>query len=446
MNSSVSGRSHSPIAVLFVALLLIMIVVAFYSFAVGAFIVFNRPLSNVVAQTTDSNGQTILTVNASSLYPNKERTIWIDPQLTSISNGTGTGIIASSGYQVANVTTDDSGSVLGSFVLSPNKLAQLESNGNAIHTVWIVGNSGALYNSSGTFWNLTADTEINYTVATQADGLILFASLFEFSLPIHYDLGQLFIFLWISYVVLFAVALNGPGKNLLAATKAGWNGGLRKIFDNSMLGTMAVFPVVLWASALAALIQQAGGISTGSLPPTDGLVLYISLAIAPLREEIGFRVIPIGVVALLILLFKGRIRDGMMALWHPSRYLKRNDSPSEYKHHLLLIYIFIGLSAVIFGLAHVLSGSGWGPGKILDAAIGGLALAFLYYRYGFAAAVLLHWAIDVFLSTFPLTSGIYNGIVLYSILLALASTAVLFYLLVKRMTSKPSPGLLPTVS
>jgi hypothetical protein len=205
----------------------------------------------------------------------------------------------------------------------------------------------------------------------------------------------------------------------------------------------AAFPVVLWASALAALLQQAVGVSTGSLPPTDGLLLYVSLALAPIRDEIGFRVIPIGLVIFLILVFKGRFRDGLLSLWHPSKYLKKNDTPSDYRRHLWIVYFLIGLSAFIFGLAHVLSGSGWGPGKILDAAIGGVALAVLYYQYGLPAAILLHWSIDVFLTTFPSTSAVYDFVALYSVVLAVVSTVVFVYLLVKRVRRQPATGLTP---
>ena len=208
-----------------------------------------------------------------------------------------------------------------------------------------------------------------------------------------------------------------------------------------MLATVLVFPVILWGTVALSLIEQASGISTGSLPSIDPLLEFVELAIAPLREEVGFRVIPIGLAALLVLLSRGRWRDGLLALWHPSRYLKKNDSPSEYRKNLFLMYALIALSAVLFGLAPVLLGAGWGPGKIASAAVAGIALGGLYYLYGLPAAVLLHWSIDYFLSVFGFSNQILvdmgNFVSLYTIALAVIGAAVLITLLIRKLRKSP---------
>ena len=140
------------------------------------------------------------------------------------------------------------------------------------------------------------------------------------------------------------MALNGPFRNLIGALKQTSKQGLDGVFTNSALAMAAVFTIVLWTSIILAYFQQTVGVSTGSLPPTDPLLEFIELSIAPIREELGFRVIPIGIAAFLIILSKRRVRDSILSLWHPSKYLKKVDSPDEYKRHLNIIYVMIALA------------------------------------------------------------------------------------------------------
>ena len=154
---------------------------------------------------------------------------------------------------------------------------------------------------------------------------------------------------------------TGPFKNILGAIRSASTRGISGLMENSMFATLLVFPVVLWGTVALSLIQQAGGVSTGNLPTVDPLLQFVELAIAPLREEIGFRVIPIGVVALIVIAARGKVRDGILALWHPSRYLKKNDTPEEYKRHLRIMYVMIAVSAILFGLAHVGTWCWMGP-------------------------------------------------------------------------------------
>ncbi|HYB02937.1 MAG TPA: CPBP family glutamic-type intramembrane protease, partial [Nitrososphaerales archaeon] len=103
------------------------------------------------------------------------------------------------------------------------------------------------------------------------------------------------------------------------------------------------------------------------------------------------------------------------------------------------VYVAIIVSAVLFGLAHVLLGAGWGPGKILSAAIAGIGLAGLYYVYGLPAAILLHWSIDYFLSVFDLNSSLSSAgdwITLYTLFLAVVGSVVLILLVVRSFRNR----------
>jgi len=413
---------------------LILLAAEFSSFAIGAYYVYDKPTSDVVAETLHTASGAILEVNATGLDNASRRTIWVDPNVTT--NDTGSQFIdLHSGFVIGNVTANSSGDISNRIPIDASTLAKIQSDGQSVHTVWVIG----IQSAQATSHQLTSDSEQNYSASTESSGIILFVTLVTVEVPINFSLGQLFIVLWTIYLILFAMALNGPIRSLWSAIKSSYTKGMFALFDNSMLATLIVFPVVTWVTIALSLLEQAGGISTGSLPPADPLIQFVELSIAPLREELGFRVIPIGVVALLILFSSGKFRDGLLALWHPSRYLKKNDSPENYKRHLRSIYVAIILSSVLFGIAHVLLGAGWGPGKVLSAAVAGVGLAGLYYVYGLPAAILLHWSIDYFLSAFDLNPSLSTAgdwITFYTLFLSVVGSVLLILLAVRSFRNR----------
>lgn len=411
--------------------LLVLLAAEFASFAVGAYYVYDQPTSNVFAETIHRGLGAIVEVNATSLDNSTKRIVWLDPNISTNASGTSF-VLLGSGFELGNVTTNSTGGVSAGFRINSSTFASIQSDGQSVHTLWIIGLAPS---STGLSREMTDDSEQNYTAFTQGSGIILFVTLLVFEVPINFNLGQLFLVLWTIYLILFAVAMNGPIRNIISAIKASSTKGIASLFDNSMLATLIVFPVVTWVTVAISLLEQAGGVSTGSLPPTDPLLQFVELTIAPLREELGFRVIPIGVVTMIILFSSGNIRDGLLSLWHPSRYLKKNLSPEDYRRHMKAIYVTMAVSAILFGLAHVLLGAGWGPGKILSAAVAGVGLAGLYYVYGFPATVLLHWSIDYFLSVFDLNPALSNAgdlITLYTLALSVAGSIVLILLALQR--------------
>ncbi len=426
-------RKGHLLAVLFGVMLVILLIMGFVTFAYGTYMVFNQPISDVVADTIHlSNGNVVLELDGSGFNANATRQVWIDPRFSNNS----TKIDPNFCCLIGTVQTDTHGNVaLQNLTISSSQLGTVESDGQTPHGVWIMGVNQPAPGQNVTFF----DAQQNYTAATTGSGIILFATLITFVVPVNFTLGQLFLLLWTIFVLLFAVALNGPFRNVIGSLKQTARVGVSGLLSNSMFATFLLFPVVLWGSVLLEEAQSAGGVSTGILPATDPLLLFVELSLAPLREEIGFRVIPIGIVALLVLFSRRRIKDGVMALWHPMRYLKKNDTPAEYKRHQLLMYILIAISAALFGLAHVLLGAGWGIGKISEAAGAGVALGVLYYQYGFAATVLLHWAIDYMNTTFAFNNTLYQVVgwyELYTLVIAIGSTTVLVILLLRRIKGR----------
>ncbi|MHB1908275.1 MAG: hypothetical protein ACYCQJ_05305 [Nitrososphaerales archaeon] len=428
------------LALVFGIMVLLMMILTFLTFSFGAYTVFNHPNSNVVAVTESSGSGTRLVVSGSGLENNTRRILWIDPQFTQ------SGMLnASSGVAVGNLSVDSSGNASGNFSLSTLTLQKITSDGQSPHLAWIVGISSVSTLNGTKLYSVTPDTSQNYSAASTGSGIYFFVTLIVLEIPVNFTFGQLFLALWTIYLLLFAVALNGPFRNVISSFKDASRKGVNELFSNTAFALFAIFPVVLWGSVILVELQQSTGIPTGNLPPTDPLLQFLELSIAPLREEIGFRVIPIGLVAFLILISRNRIKDGVMALWHPSRYLKKNDTPLQYKRDQIVMYVLVAISSVLFGAAHVLLGAGWDIGKVSQAAAAGVALGVLYYKYGFAATVLLHWSIDYAIDAFT-TNNIFTGTFLYFGLVseaaAVASTIVLIVLLVRKLRH-PVTDLMP---
>jgi hypothetical protein len=404
---SPSLQKNHLLTLTFAVVLIILIALTFLTFGFGAYTVFNHPNSGVVAQTTSAGSGAVLSIVATGFPNNTLRTIWIDPQFSQTNPSF---LNSSSGFNITNVRTDGSGNIEENVSVTSAQLQKVALDGVSPHEVWVVGKFNSVLTSRGVYINITSDSKDNVSSSSMgsADTTNFFwITIFGFVSPVNANLGELFIAVWTVYLLLFASALNGPFRSVIGSLKDATFKGLDGLLGNSAMVTFMVFPVAFWGSELLALLQQSAGIPTGSLPPTDPLLEFVELSLAPLREEIGFRVIPIGIVAMLLLFSRLRFKDGLLSLWHPLRYLRKNDNMSRYRNDLLLMYILVGVSALVFGAAHVLHG--WDIGKLSQAAAVGVAFGVLYLRYGFAAAVLLHWQFDYVIGIYSETT---NGLIM----------------------------------
>ena len=169
-----------------------------------------------------------------------------------------------------------------------------------------------------------------------------------------------------------------------------------------MVNIIKWFSILVLISAVITIIQENFGIITQ--PPNTGndLILFLQISIAPITEEIGFRLILIGIPLFLIYSHKSSIKFFLKSLWTPYSTLHIYD----FKKAFVLI---IGVG-IFFGVAHVISGEPWSTGKILQASIGGIILGWVYVRYGLAAAIMLHWATNYFIYSYLFLISEINGI------------------------------------
>ncbi|MGI0041013.1 MAG: CPBP family intramembrane glutamic endopeptidase, partial [Nitrosopumilaceae archaeon] len=160
--------------------------------------------------------------------------------------------------------------------------------------------------------------------------------------------------------------------------------GWHNIKSNYLLGMITWFSILIVASVVVDSVQQSFGVLTEPPEFQNKLIKFFLITESPLTEEIGFRMLLIGVPLFAMFATKFSIRSFFKSLWHPSQNLEI----TNYKKVLGLV-IAVG---IFFGVAHIISGSPWSAGKFAQATISGIIIGWVYVRHGLAPAILLHWA------------------------------------------------------
>ena len=221
--------------------------------------------------------------------------------------------------------------------------------------------------------------------------------------PTDVGIGDAFVALWILYAVLFVVAVLGPARGFRGSLMPTISLGRYELVSpgNYMVGVTMWLSVLVLASALINAVQ--GGLGIATVPPDAGndLVWFFYATLAPVTEELGFRVALIGIP--LYALYAGRpsARHFVGCLWNPSRSLSPNLAPAaEGGYGYARAAVLVVLAGALFGLAHVALGDPWSEGKLAQAAAAGVILGWVYIRYGFVAALLVHWATNYFVYSY----------------------------------------------
>lgn len=210
-------------------------------------------------------------------------------------------------------------------------------------------------------------------------------------LPLPVTYGAAFIAVILVYVAMLALTIF-QGRSLPSAVASGLKNGYREFLSNRALLTLVAIGFLVFTAGLVDQVVSAFGPSIGNpFSGGDDLHTFVELALAPLREEFGFRVLLIGVAAVIVALPRPG-RSALRTLWRPSAAYEGVDNNTFI---LVVIWAAGAFSAVTFGACHVVcGGGGWDVGKLPEAIYGGVVLAYLYIKYGFHVAVLAHWGID----------------------------------------------------
>ena len=211
-------------------------------------------------------------------------------------------------------------------------------------------------------------------------------------IPIEYEIGDVFLVFWSIFLILFVITFLGPRNNFLQTISQLLTKDKINTDANYLVNVIKWFSVIVVISGIINFVQESFGIST--LPPeyTNDLTLFLAITISPITEELGFRVMLIGIPLFLIFAHKSSFRFFFSSLWHPYNNLHIMD----HKRAISII-IIVGL---FFGLAHIITGEPWSEGKFAQATISGIIIGWVYYRYGLISAILVHWATNYFIYSY----------------------------------------------
>ena len=139
-------------------------------------------------------------------------------------------------------------------------------------------------------------------------------------------------------------------------------------------------------------MQEFFGVFVEQPEVPNQLIQFFGMSLAPLIEEFGFRVVLIGLPLFALYSRRSSFRLLAKSLWRPFQNLQSVNVKSA-----LVLIVIVG---IFFGLAHVISGEPWSAGKFAQAASSGIIIGWVYFRYGLAPAILIHWAANYFIFSY----------------------------------------------
>ena len=211
--------------------------------------------------------------------------------------------------------------------------------------------------------------------------------------PVEFELGDGFVVLWCLFLILFAVAIFGPKKSFVSVLQSIISfGKYHGTQDSYIITVIKWFSILVVVSSVIISVQEFFGISVEKTEAPNQLIQYFQVLLAPLIEEIGFRVMLIGLPLFALYSYKSSLKLFLKSLWRPAHNLHITDLKKP-----LLIIVIVG---IFFGVSHVITGDAWSVGKFVQATASGLIIGWVYFRYGLAPAILIHWAANYFIYSY----------------------------------------------
>jgi len=239
-------------------------------------------------------------------------------------------------------------------------------------------------------FNSNIGNEINFQYPL--NGFNFFVAGISYKLPVSFEIGDCFILIWSIYLILFSISLVGPKSNFVKTLGHIMPEGWKNLKENGLVNATTWFTILILASIIIDFIQSGFGVKIESPTSQNNLINFFQITVSPLTEEVGFRVILIGIPLFLLFAHHANWKTFFKSLWRPSAYLQITNN-----RKVLALIITIGL---FFGAAHIISGNPWSTGKFIQAAIAGIIIGWVYVRYGLAPAILIHWATNFFIFSY----------------------------------------------
>ncbi|WP_455367976.1 CPBP family glutamic-type intramembrane protease [[Eubacterium] cellulosolvens] len=268
---------------------------------------------------------------------------------------------------------------------------------------------------------LLSNTKDGLEHATLGIKPLFMAYMIAFQLPFTITVGSLFpILIFIYSMCFFTTYKIKPSFGSIIKFKG--EEPIRNLFRNWLFAMPFLSGILLSAVILLQSFQEKIGVPTGSIEFSNPFNALISLSYAPIIEEIGFRITPIGTVILLYILKNSPQRQDLRAIGgaiafsflFPEKGKKNTNLPTLDSQGLrgVTIYEWITIltTSFAFGSVHYLFGGGWDIGKVSSAFLAGLVLALAYLWRGAAAAILLHWFFNYYGYVYTLASNYFPTI------------------------------------
>ena len=240
------------------------------------------------------------------------------------------------------------------------------------------------------FFNSNIGDDIDYNFPQ--DKFDIFIAGLHLGIPFEFEIGDMFIVIWSIFVILFVITFLGPKTNFLKSISRLLNREKDDPDGNYLVNIIKWFSIIVVISAIINFIQESFGVVTSPPESMNDLTMFLAITISPITEEIGFRVMLIGIPLFLIFTHKSSFKFFFSTLWHPYKNL-------HIMQHKRVIGIIIAVG-LFFGLAHIISGEPWSDGKFAQATISGIIIGWVYYRYGLISAILVHCATNYFIYSY----------------------------------------------
>ncbi len=234
------------------------------------------------------------------------------------------------------------------------------------------------------------------------DSLSLCVSGIGFEVPVLFELGDGFIVILCTFLILFTAAMLGPKKNFVRVLQSMISEGKYKIQDSYIVATIKWFSILVIVSGGIIGVQELVGISVEPPEASNQLIQFFDVSLAPIIEELGFRVVLIGLPLFMLYSHKTSFKFLVKSLWWPWQNLHNVNVKKA-----LLVIVTVG---ILFGAAHIFSDEAWSTGKLAQAIASGIIIGWVYFRYGLIPAILIHWATNYFIFSYGLIVADINQI------------------------------------
>jgi len=238
-------------------------------------------------------------------------------------------------------------------------------------------------------FNSDVGDEINFEYPIS--GLDFFSDETSFEFLDYFEIGDIFIVVWVIFVILFSISIMGPKKNFLETLVPIMTQGKHLLQTNYLVAAIKWFSILILISGIINLIQESFDITIEPPSFKNELTQFFYISVAPLIEELWFRVLLIGIPLYLMYSRKASFQHFFKSLWNPS-----NLDVNETKKAIILIVVI----GIFFGAAHVFSGEAWSSGKFAQATASGIIIGWVYFRSGLVPAILIHWATNYFIFSY----------------------------------------------